>query len=80
MTLVCLNLVLNMLMITTYALSKDNHNYCRPLWQSLISVQDNMLILTEPICGNALYKCLQFFAHKLYNLMQILLVNMSTHS
>ena len=37
-------LALNPLLISTQALSKVNHNFCGPLCQSLISVEDDVLI------------------------------------
>jgi hypothetical protein len=54
-------LALKPLLITTQALSKVNHNFCGPLHQSLISVEDDMLIFWEPISGCDLYTRLTLF-------------------
>jgi hypothetical protein len=42
-------LILNPSMINNQALAKVNHNYCGPLRQSLISVENDILIMKEPI-------------------------------
>jgi hypothetical protein len=52
-------LVLNPSMINNQALAKVNHNYCGPLRQSLISVENAMLILKEPIGRTSSYTLLQ---------------------
>jgi hypothetical protein len=44
-------LALNPSLITTRSLSQVNHNFCGPLRQALISVEDDMLIFREPISG-----------------------------
>jgi hypothetical protein len=64
-------LVLNSLLITTQALSKVNHNFCKPLRQSLISVEDDMLIFREPISGSDSCMHLTLVPRKLYNIMFI---------
>ncbi len=64
-------LVLNPSLIPTQALSKVNHNFCRQLRQSLISVEGNMLILLEPISGSNSYTCLTLVPCKLYNIIFI---------
>jgi hypothetical protein len=64
-------LALNPLLITTQALSKVNHNYCGPLHQSLVSVEDDMLIFWEPISSSNSYTCLTLVPCKLYNIMFI---------
>jgi hypothetical protein len=58
-------------MINNQALAKVNHNYCRPLRQSLISVENNMLILKEPIGGTLSYTRLQLVPRKLTNILFI---------
>ncbi len=52
-------LVLNPSLICIQSLLKVNHNYRGPLRQSLISVEDDMLILKEPIGGTLSYTHLQ---------------------
>jgi hypothetical protein len=52
-------LVLNPSLICNQSFSKVNHNYRGPLRQSLISVEDDMLILKEPIGGTSSYTRLQ---------------------
>ncbi len=64
-------LVLNPLLITTQALSKVNHNFCGLLCQSLVSVEDDMLIFWEPISGSDSSPCLTLVPRKLYNIMFI---------
>jgi hypothetical protein len=64
-------LVLNPLMINNQALAKVNHNYCGPLRQSLISVENNMLILKEPIGGTSSYTRLQLVPRELSNILFI---------
>jgi hypothetical protein len=51
-------LAVNPSLITTQSLSQVNHNFCGPLRQSLISVEDDMLIFWEPISGSDSYTCL----------------------
>jgi len=48
-------LALNPSRINNETLSKVNHNFCRPLRHSLISVEDDMLIFREPISGSDSY-------------------------
>jgi hypothetical protein len=64
-------LALNPSLINTQTLSKVNHNFCRPLRQSLISVKDEMLIFCEPISGCDLYTRLTLVPRKLYYIMFI---------
>jgi hypothetical protein len=63
------NLVLNPSLICNQSLSKVNHNYCRPLRQSLISVKDDMLILKEPIGRMSSYTRLQLVPRELFNVL-----------
>ncbi len=51
-------LVLNPSLMSTQALSKVNQNFRGPLRQSLISVEDDMFILWEPISCSDSYMCL----------------------
>ncbi len=51
-------LAVNPSLITTQSLSQVNHNFCGLLRQSLISVEDDMLIFREPISGSISYTCL----------------------
>jgi hypothetical protein len=64
-------LALNPSLISTQALSKVNHNFCGPLRQSLISVEDDMLILWGPVSGRDSYKHLTLVPCKLYNIVFI---------
>ncbi len=63
------NLVLNPSLICNQSLSKINHNYCGPLRQLLISVEDDMLILKEPIGGTLSYMHLQLVPRELFNVL-----------
>ncbi len=65
------DLVLNPSKITNHALSKVNHNYCGPLWQSLISIENDMLILQEPIVGTSSFTHLQLVLSELVNIIFI---------
>jgi hypothetical protein len=62
-------LALNPSLITTRSLSQVNHNFCRPLRQSLISVKDDMLIFREPISGCDSYTHLTLVPRELYNIL-----------
>jgi hypothetical protein len=57
--------------ITNKRLSEVNHNYCEPLRQSKILIEDGMLILQEPICGSMSYTCLQLVPQELRNIVFI---------
>ena len=46
------DLALNPSKVTFHALSKVNHNYCRPLRKSLISIRNNMLIYKNLLQGH----------------------------
>ena len=54
-------LALNPSLINTQTLSKVNHNFRGPLRQSLISVEDDILIFCEPLSGCDLYMHLTWF-------------------
>jgi hypothetical protein len=58
-------------MINNQALAKVNHNYCGTLRQSLISVENDMLIMKEPIGGTSSYTCLQLVPQELSNILFI---------
>ncbi len=62
-------LVLNPSLICNQSLSKGNHNYRGPLRQSLILVEDDMLILKEPIGGTSSYMRLQLVPRELFNVL-----------
>jgi hypothetical protein len=64
-------LVLNPSMINNQSLAKVNHNYCGPLHQSLISAENDMLIMKEPIGGTLSYTRLQLVPQELSNLLFI---------
>ena len=65
------NLALNPSKITNKSLANVNHNYCEPLRQSLIVVENNMLILHEPIIGTSLFTRLQLVHLELMNIIFI---------
>jgi hypothetical protein len=65
------DLALNPSTITNQTLSKVNHNYCAPLHHSLISVEDNMLILCKPISGTSSFTRLQLVLAELINIIFI---------
>ncbi len=52
-------------------LSEANHNYCGPLRQSQILIEDGMLILQKPICGSTFYTHLQLVPQELHNILFI---------
>ena len=62
-------LVLNQSMINNKALAEFNHNYCGPLRQSLISVENDMFILKELIAGALSYTCLQSVPQEMTNIL-----------
>ncbi len=64
-------LALNPSLINTQTLSKVNHNFRGPLRQSLISVEDEMLIFCKPISGCDLDMHLTLVPRELYNIMFI---------
>jgi hypothetical protein len=49
------NMILNPSKICNESLSKVNHIYCMPLQQSLLLIDNGMLILKEPITGSNSY-------------------------
>jgi hypothetical protein len=61
--------MLNPSLINNQALAKVNHNYCGPLHQSLISVENDMLILKELIGGALSYTRLQLVPQELSNIL-----------
>ncbi len=52
------DLILNPSKINSTTLNAVNFNYCAPLRQSHIAIEDGFLIYHEPIHGGALYTCL----------------------
>ena len=65
------NLVLNPSKITNKLLANVNHNYRGPLHQSLIVVENDMLILHKPIIGTSLFTRLQLVPLELRNIIFI---------
>jgi hypothetical protein len=64
--------VLNPTLISNKQLLEVNHNYRRPLSQSQILIEDNMLILNEPICSSISYTHLQLVPQQeLHNILFI---------
>jgi hypothetical protein len=70
-------LVLNPSMINNKALAEVNHNYRGPLSQSLIYLENDMLIMKEPIAGTSFYTRLQLVPREL---MKIIFVAFHTNS
>jgi len=62
-------LVLNPLTINNKVLAEVNHNYCGPLSQSNILVENDMLIMREPIAGTLPYTRLQLVPRELRNIL-----------
>jgi hypothetical protein len=65
------DLALNPSKINNKALANVNHNYRGPLRQSLIFVENDMLILHEPIVGKSLFTRLQLVPSELMNIIFI---------
>jgi hypothetical protein len=65
------NMILNPSKICDESLSKYNHNYCMPLQQSLLSIEDGLLIMKEPITGSDSYMHLQLVPREFYNIIFI---------
>jgi hypothetical protein len=63
--------MLNPSLINNQVLAKFNHNYHGPLSQSLISVENDMLILKEQIGGTSSYMRLQLVPQELSNIFFI---------
>jgi hypothetical protein len=60
---------LNPSTISNKALAEINHNYRGPLRQSYILVEDDMLIMREPIAGTSSYTRLQLVPRELQNIL-----------
>ena len=65
------DLALNPSKITNKTLANVNHNYCGPLRQSLIVVENDMLFLHKPIIGTSLFTRLQLVPSELKNIIVI---------
>jgi hypothetical protein len=65
------DMILNPSKICNKSLSKVNHNYRMPLWQSLLLIKDGMLIMKEPITGSDSYTRLQLVPREFYNIIFI---------
>ena len=65
------NLALNPSKINNKSLANFNHNYREPLCQSLIFIENDMLILHEPIVGTSLFTRLQLVPSELMNIIFI---------
>ena len=63
--------LLNPSKITNKSLAKVNHNYRGPLRQSLIVIENDMLILHEPIIGTSSFTQLQLVPAELINIVFI---------
>jgi hypothetical protein len=64
-------LVLNPSLISNKQPLEVNHNYRRPLHQSLILIKDGMLILSKPICDSTSYTRLHLVPQELHNILFI---------
>ena len=62
-------LVLNLSMINNKALAEVNHNFRGPLRQYLIYVENDMLIMKEPIAGTLSYTRLQLVPREFMNIL-----------
>jgi hypothetical protein len=63
-------IVLNPSILLNTSLWDINYNYHLALWNSLITIEDNMMIYREPILGLAgLYTCLQLVPKEFYNIL-----------
>jgi hypothetical protein len=58
MCIIC-KLVLDPSKINTATLNTVHHNFRAPLRQSLIFIENGLLLYKEPICGGSSYTCLQ---------------------
>jgi hypothetical protein len=65
------DLILNPAKINSNALSAINFNYCGPLRQSQIVIEDGMLIYREPMRGGSSYTRLQLVPLEFYNIIFI---------
>jgi hypothetical protein len=65
------NLVLNPGKTCKATLSEVHYAYCQPLRQSYIMIDDEMLILREPICGSTSYTRIQIVPKELRNILFI---------
>jgi hypothetical protein len=63
-------IVLNPLTLLNTSLRDINYNYHSALWNSLITLEDEMMIYCEPISGSAgSYTCLQLVPKEFYNIL-----------
>jgi hypothetical protein len=65
------DLALNPSKINNKSLANINHNYCGPLRRSLIVIENDMLILHEPIMGASSFTRLQLVPSELMNIIFI---------
>jgi hypothetical protein len=65
------NLILNPSKINSSTLNAVNHNYCAPLWQSQIAIEDGLLIYHKPMRGGSFYTRLQLVSSEFYNIIFI---------
>ncbi len=70
MSIIC-NLILNPSKINTVTLNTVNYNFRAPIRQSLICIENGMLLYTEPIRGGSSYTCLQLVPREFYNILLI---------
>jgi hypothetical protein len=65
------NHVLNPSKMNSSTLNVVNFNYCAPLRQSQIVIEDRLLIYCKPMRGGSLYTCLQLVPLEFYNIIFI---------
>ncbi len=63
------NLITNPSKISNTTLITVNYNYWAALHQSLIVIEDDMLILKEPVRGGSSFTCLQLVPKEFYNII-----------
>jgi hypothetical protein len=63
------DLVLNPSKIKLSTLNAINHNYCAPLRQSQIVIEDGLLTYHKPMCGGSSYTHLQLVPLEFYNVI-----------
>ncbi len=70
MNTIC-NIAPNPSKINSFTLHAVNHNYCAPLWQSQIVIEDGLLIYHKPMHGGSSHTCLQLVPLEFYNTLFI---------
>jgi hypothetical protein len=63
------DLITNPSKISNTTLNTVNYNYWSALRQSFIVIEDDMLILREPVRGGSSFTCLQLIPKEFYNII-----------